>query len=69
MDKFKFTILINTLKTNPLALSLDTFEEQLLSLPYPEDYNTIHDALSYAPDDVDTARHKCSMYEILWHYR
>ena len=68
MDRFSYTIFVKNLQDNPLTLSLDQFEQALLTLS-PEDIQDIFDALHYSPKEDNVARHVVAMLQILWHYQ
>ena len=69
MDKFKYTVMMQTLDKTPSNISLDYFEEVCLTLS-AEDLEEIFLLLTerdnWPPDDASVVM---QMLQVLWRYR
>jgi len=69
MDPFKYALMIQALKSDPLSMDCTAFEEGLPSLT-PENIEEVFTILAApAQHSVDTGRQIANMLHVVWHYR
>ena len=69
MDKFKYTVMIETLSQNPSNIDIDDFEEACITFgreELDEIFYTLSDRDNWPPDDAAVVM---QMLQVLWHYR